>query len=201
MRAEPAGYLPVMVDEAQANLREALKRVAVALKQTGIPFALTGGYAVWARGGPEPDHDVDFLVSQVDAEKAAEALADHGLRVEQPPEDWLFKVWTDDSMVDVIHRHSGVPAERWVVEDADEIEVLSVSMPVLSATELLVQKLRAMDEHYCDFGAMLPVARALREQVDWPRVRREVANNDFALAFLFLLERLSIVEPARGVDG
>ena len=42
------------------ELREALKLVAVALKESGVPFALTGGYAVWARGGPEPDHDVDF---------------------------------------------------------------------------------------------------------------------------------------------
>ena len=60
-----------MVDEAQQSLREALKRVAVALKESGIPFALIGGYAVWARGGPEPDHDVDFLVADSDADKAA----------------------------------------------------------------------------------------------------------------------------------
>ncbi|WP_460871161.1 hypothetical protein [Nocardioides pakistanensis] len=81
------------------------------------------------------------------------------------------------------------------MEDADEIEVLSVQMPVLSGTELLVQKLTAMDEHSCDFTRQLPVARALREQVDWPRVRKETADNDFAMAFLFLLERLSVIEP------
>jgi hypothetical protein len=67
-------------------------------------------------------------------------------------------------------------------------------MPVLSATELLVQKLKSLDEHYCDFGYLLPVARALREQVDWPRVRSEVAENDFAVTFLFLLERLEILD-------
>ncbi|HET6625442.1 MAG TPA: nucleotidyltransferase, partial [Nocardioidaceae bacterium] len=162
-----------MVDEAQQNLREALKRVAVALKETGIPFALIGGYAVWARGGPEPDHDVDFLVADADAAKAEEMLVEAGFRVERPPEDWLFKVYTDDSMVDVIFRDSGLPAERNVVQEADVIEVLSVEMPVLSATELVVQKLNAMDEHFCDFSKMLPVARSLREQVDWEQVRRE----------------------------
>jgi hypothetical protein len=181
-----------MVDEAQQNLRAALKRVAVALKETGIPFALIGGYAVWARGGPEPDHDVDFLVADADASKAAQMLADAGFKVEHPPEDWLFKVYTDDSMVDVIFRDSGLPAERDVVREADEIEVLSVAMPVLSATELLVQKMNAMDEHFCDFAVMLPVARSLREQVDWEQVRAETADNDFAATFLFLLERLQI---------
>ena len=40
------------------------------------------------------------------------------------------------------------------------------------------------------------MARALREQVDWQRVRKETAENDFAVALLFLLERLSIIEPA-----
>lgn len=183
-----------MVDQAQQNLREALKRVAVALKETGVPFALMGGYAVWARGGPEPDHDVDFMVADADAEKTAELLAEKGFRVEHPPEDWLFKVFVEDSMVDVIFRDSGVPAERSVVQDADEIEVLSVTMPVLSATELLVQKMNAMSEHKCDFADMLPVTRSLREQVEWRRVREETADNDFAVTFLFLLERLQIID-------
>jgi hypothetical protein len=185
-----------MAVEEQGALREALKRVAVALKQSGVPFALIGGYAVWARGGPEPDHDVDFMIAEEDAARAAEWLADDGFQVVQPPEDWLFKVFTDGAMVDVIHRDAGDPATRAVVEDADELEVLSVQMPVLSGTELLVQKLTAMDEHWCDFGRQLPVARALREQVDWDRVRKETAGNDFAAAFLFLLERLTVIDPA-----
>lgn len=60
--------------ESQDGLREALKRVAVVLKEAGVPFALTGGYAVWARGGPESVHDVDFLVAADDVEQAVEAL-------------------------------------------------------------------------------------------------------------------------------
>jgi hypothetical protein len=184
-----------MAAEDQGNLREALKRVAVALKESGIPFALIGGYAVWARGGPEPEHDVDFMVADEDAPAAATSLAEAGFQVVQPPEDWLFKVYTEGVMVDVIFRDSGDPATRAVVGDADEIEVLSISMPVLSGTELVVQKLNAMDEHACDFGRQLPVARALREQVDWARVRMETEQNAFAAAFLFLLERLVVIEP------
>jgi hypothetical protein len=190
----------------QENLREALKSVAVVLKRSDFPFALIGGYAVWARGGPEPDHDVDFMVAADDAAEVADALADAGLRVVQPPEDWLFKVYTgapdsdDSTMVDIIFRDAGAPATREAVQDADEFEVLSVEMPVLSATELLVQKLASLDEHWCDFGWLLPVARALREQVDWDRVRKGTADNDFAAAFLFLAERLRIV-PEEGAGS
>ncbi|WP_322920775.1 nucleotidyltransferase family protein [Nocardioides renjunii] len=181
--------------ESQEALREALKRVAVVLKEAGVPFALTGGYAVWARGGPESVHDVDFLVAAEDAAQAAEALEKRGVEVVQPPEDWLFKAYTDGAMVDLIHRHSGGPAPRSLVEDADELEVLSVQMPVLSATEVVVQKMLALDEHSCDFGPMIPVVRALREQVDLARVREETAQSPFAAALLFLLERLDVVEP------
>ena len=184
------------VDGSQDALREALKRTAVALKKADVPFALTGGYAVWARGGPEPDHDVDFLVAYDDVEQAEQALRADGLEVVHPPEDWLFKAYLDGAMVDLIHRHSGGPAQRATVEDADVFEVLSVEMPVLSATEVVVQKMLALDEHYCDFGAVIPVVRALREQIDLGRVRAETAQSPFAAALLVLLERLDVVPPA-----
>jgi hypothetical protein len=189
-----------MVNEDQQRLREALKAVAVALKDSQVPFALMGGYAVWARGGPEPDHDVDFLVADQDVQKVEQALRDKGFEVVQPPEDWLFKVFVDDSMIDVIHRASGAPAQRSDVQRATPLEVLSVRMPVLPATDLVVQKLNSLEEHYCDFAQLLPMARALREQVDWRQVRSETAANDFAAALLFLLERLGIIAEARTPD-
>ena len=39
-----------------------LKRVAYQLKQLGVPFALAGSFAVYARGGEPVDHDVDFVI-------------------------------------------------------------------------------------------------------------------------------------------
>jgi hypothetical protein len=192
-----AGYGPGVTDDQrgrceQADLREALKRVAVALKETGIPFALAGGYAVWARGGPEPDHDVDFLVSPNDADKVADLLAGKDLEVQQPPEDWLFKVYTDGAMVDVLHRAAGAQSAERALEAATELQVLSVRMPVLAATDLVVHKLAVLDERYCDLAQVLPTLRALREQVDWDRVRRQTAGNPFAEVTLVLVDRLGI---------
>jgi hypothetical protein len=185
---------------AQRDLREALKLVAVTLKQDDAPFALTGGYALWARGGPEPEHDVDFMVAEADAPLVMARLAEQGLQVVQPPEDWLFKVFVGEgespAMVDILFRSAGVPVERSHFEGVDEIEVESVSMPVLPATTLMSDKLNAMEEHACDFGKALPAARAVREQVDWTVVRAETKANDFAYAFLVLLERLEIIPPA-----
>ena len=175
------------------EIRDLLKRTAVALKQADVPFALCGGYAAWVRGAPEPDHDADFLVPEPEAERVAKVLADAGLEVCDPPEDWLTKVVSGGSFVDVLWRTCGHPVESDLVERAQTLPVLSIHMPVLTATDILVTKLAALDEHYCDFSRMLPVARALREQVDWAQVRRSVADNDFAVVFLDLLDRLGVV--------
>jgi hypothetical protein len=180
-------------DQEEGQPQEALKRVAVSLKQSGLRFALAGGYAAWARGAPEPEHDVDFVVARDDAEQAYAALESAGLRVEQPPEDWLFKVFTDGTMVDVTYRLNSSPVDSAVLDRAEEVEVLSVVMPVLSSTDVITSKLNALDEHYCDYSKLLPVARALREQVDWDRVRVDTADNDFAVTGLFLLDRLRII--------
>ena len=183
-----------MATDDEQDLREALKRVAVALKGSGVPFALMGGYAAWARGGPEPDHDVDFLVAEEDSDHVAQYLAGQDFDVVQPPEDWLFKVYTDGAMVDIIHGPVGGTADRALVERATPMDVLSVEMPVLEATQLVVHKLAAMDEHYCDVAQVLPTLRALREQVDWTCVERETADNDFAAMVLYLLRRLGVIE-------
>jgi Uncharacterised nucleotidyltransferase len=173
--------------------REALKRVAVALKQAEVRFALAGGYAAWAHGAPEPAHDVDFVVAEQDAERARAGLAEAGLRVEQPPEDWLVKVFTDGTMVDVAHRLNGVPVDSALLGRVREQEVLSIPMPVMPATDVLVSKMNALTERECDFSKLLSVARALREQVDWERLVRDTSGNDFAVALLFLLDRLGII--------
>ena len=139
-------------------------------------------------------HDVDFVVAEADQALALDALEAAGLRVERPPEDWLFKVFSDGAMVDVTFRAGGRPVQRDQLDDVEMMEVQSVEMPVLPATDVMAQKLGALDEHYCDFSALLPVARALREQVDWPSVREQVCDNDFAVVFLDLLVRIGVVD-------
>src|SRR3954466_6959123 len=167
-----------------------MKKVAVELKRADIPLALAGGYAAFARGGPESDHDVDFYLPPDDPPNAEKALDNAGLRVEYPPEDWLVKVYDGEAMVDLIHSPTDLKVTTELLDRADEIAVDSAEMPVLSATDLMLSKLLALDEHYCDFASLFPVVRALREQMDWPRLGRDTAHNPFAQAFLGLVAEL-----------
>ncbi|GAA2548387.1 hypothetical protein [Mycolicibacterium diernhoferi] len=176
------------------ELREALRAAASALKEHGPRFALAGSYALWVSGGPEPVHDVDFVVAEVDTEEAATTLAKAGFRIERPPEDWLFKAHSGEVLVDVLHRINGVPVQAETLDCAEEHDVIAIRMPVLPVTFVLTQKLRALNEHYCDFAALLPGVRAVRERVDWAALRRDTADSDFAVAFLTLADRLGIAE-------
>ena len=178
------------VDE---GLSTTLKRVASVLKQAEIPFALGGSFAVYAHGGHSSDHDVDFLIREQDKERALEELAAVGFEVEQPPEDWLVKVYDEGRMVDLIYRPVESPVTDAVLADSVIRPVEAIAMPVLSATQLMMHKLLSYTQHYCDFATGLPVARSLREQIDWDRVRKETAQSPYAEAFLVLLDRLDVV--------
>lgn len=180
-----------MVD--QQRLRDTLKRAAAALKDAQVPFALAGGYAAWSYGAPEPDHDADLVLVEDDVPRAQQALREAGLEVAEPPEDWLFKAYDGSAMLDVIFRICGQPVTPELLGQAAVRDVLSVHMPVLPATDVLVAKLNALTEQTCDYSGALPVARALREQVDWAALRRRVDANPYAAAFVHLLERLDVV--------
>ncbi|MBO9570363.1 MAG: nucleotidyltransferase family protein [Cellulomonas iranensis] len=176
----------------RAALQDGLRRTAVALLEAQVPFALVGGYAAWARGAPEPSHDADFAVAEQDVDAARAALTAAGLDVQDPAENWLFKAYHHGQLVDVIFRMVGEPVTHEDLAQADELEVLAVRMPVLPATDIISAKMRVLGEHYCDFTWLLPMARALREQIDWERVRTEVEGQPYARAFLFLADELGL---------
>ncbi|NMR20391.1 hypothetical protein [Cellulomonas fimi] len=188
-----------MADEEREALVNGMRLTAVALSQAGVPFALCGTYAAWARGAPEPDHDVDFVISETDVDRAKVAIEGAGLEIRDPAEDWLFKAYHEGQLVDVLFRMCGEQVSSEMFERADELEVAAVRMPVISATDVISTKMRVLQEHYCDLGRVLPVARALREQVDWDRVRTEIAGNPYAEACQLLLDRLGIA--AGGAQG
>lgn len=180
--------------ESVQILVSTMKRAGAALREADVEFMLGGGLAVWARGGPPTDHDVDFFVREEDAERALEALVQAGMRREQPPEEWLYKAYDGPVLVDLIFHPTGGQIDDEHFARATEMEVLALRMLVASIDDVLVTKLLAITEQEPDFGAVLEIARALREQIDWDFVRARSASSPFAQAFMTLVEGLGIVE-------
>lgn len=179
------------------GLLETCKRAAAALRDAEVPFLLGGGLAVWARGGPETEHDLDFMVKPEDAQRALEALAAVGFRTERPPEEWLYKAWDGDLLIDLIFDPAGNPIDDAMFERADDLEVQAVAMKVMALEDLMVTKLLAMREHELDYDDVLEITRALREQIDWDTVWRQTSESPYARAFFFLAEQLDILSERR----
>ena len=178
------------------DIEATLKKSAAALKAAGIPFLLGGSLASWAHGGPESKHDLDLMLKAEDVPRALEALEAAGLRTEDPPEEWLVKAWDGDTLVDLIHHPTGLPIDDEVLARGAQLNVLAMDLRVMALEDVLVTKLMALDEHALRYESLLPIARALREKVDWHDVRARTASSPFARAFFVMLEGLGVLPEA-----
>ena len=174
------------------DIETTLKHSAAALKGAEIPFLLGGSLACWARGGPESTNDLDLFVKPEQAPAAQQVLVDAGMRADNPPEDWLLKVWDGDVLVDLIFKPLTVTVDDDLVARSEQISVFSIDMPVLSLEDVFATKLMSFHDHYLDYAGMLQIARAVREQVAWGEVRARTADSPYARGFLALLDELGI---------
>jgi hypothetical protein len=182
-------------------LCKTLKSAAAALEAERIPFAVGGGMGAWARGGPPSSNDVDLMLKREDAERALDALARAGMRPERPPEQWLLKAYDGDVLIDLIFEPVGMRVTDAVLERGDRLNVDGMMVPVMALDDIMVTKLLALDEHECDYPGLLEMARALREQIDWPGLRARTSSSPFAEAFFVIAEGLEIAPAEEALTG
>jgi hypothetical protein len=56
-----------------------------------------------------------------------EVLAEAGMRPEKPPEEWLWKAWDGDVLIDLIFRPRGLEVTDEVIARGDELHVLGIT--------------------------------------------------------------------------
>jgi hypothetical protein len=174
-------------------LEDTLKKAVAAFRDAEVPVLLAGSVAVWARGGPESRHDLDFVMREEDAERALQVLADAGMRPEKPPEEWLYKAWDGDVLIDLIFRPRGLVVDDELIARGEPLHVLGITIPVMSIEDVLATKLLALQEHELDYTSALRIARSVREQIDWRYLRSRTRDSPFAIAFFVLCEELGIL--------
>jgi predicted nucleotidyltransferase len=180
------------------KLLDAMMHVAAALRDAEIPYLLAGSFAVWARGGPPHDTDLDFAIKSDDVERAVTALEAAGLEPRATPEEWLTKVWERDVVVDLIHAPAGLEIDDDVLARGDDIEVNGMTFRVMAVDDVMTTKLFAFKEHYLDYESTLEMARMVREQIDWAELRRRCADYAYAKPFFTLAEELGVTERPGG---
>ena len=176
-----------------------LKRAVGVLTVADIPFALAGSMACWALGGPPSRHDVDLAIRKSDADRALEALEAAGFTPERPPEGWLVKAWAEDVLVDLIWHPMGLEVTDSVLRAARMVNIDGMEVPALAPTDVLTSKLLALNESHLDFEGLLAITRGVREQIDWPELRRRTEERPLARSFLYMAAELGLIaheEPA-----
>jgi hypothetical protein len=180
-------------------IQATLKRAVAALRGGGVDFLLGGSLASWARGGPESHHDLDLILTPENAERALAVLTESGMRPERPVEGWLYKAWDGDVLIDLIFSPSGLDVDE-VIARGEELPVLGMTLSTMALEDVLATKLLALNEHRIEYTNPLQTARALREQVDWRRLREQTRGSPYADAFFVLLEGLGVMSE-HGVGG
>jgi hypothetical protein len=184
------------------SIEASLKRTVAALREADVPFLLAGSLAVWARGGPETQHDLDFVIKPEDADRALGVLEDAGMRTEKPPEEWLHKAWDGDVLIDLIFAPRGLKVTDEVIDRGELLHVIGITIPVMSIEDVLATKLMALHEHELDYTSVLRIARSVREQIDWPALRARTRGSPYAAAFFVLCEELGLIPAdAHGLRG
>ena len=193
--SSPGAELPFPAIEAS------LKKAVAALRESDVPFLLAGSLAVWARGGPETRHDLDFAIRPEDADRALAVLERAGMRPEKPPEEWLHKAWDGDVLIDLIFAPRGLEVTDELIARGELLHVLGITIPVMAIEDVLATKLLALHEHELDYSSLVRIARAVREQIDWRYLREQTDGSPYAAAFFTLCEQLEISPPAAPSKG
>lgn len=174
-----------------------LTRTVHVLQDNDIPCAVTGDCAVYARGGPVtgPQSEVDVLLRPADVTRGLSLLAAAGLRPPLKTADTERTTLYDrDIRVDLVFRPNYRPVTDALLARAERLPIGSIAAPVVTVADFLVDALTVSDPQRVDFTRLLNIARELRAQVDWERVRRETAASPYARAFLGLLDDLGITD-------
>ena len=129
-----AGRLPADRDA----LRTALKRTASALKADGVPFALAGGYALWAHGAPGVG-ERRRLRGRRGGHRAGGQGAGRapGSRSPGRRRTGCSRSAATGARSTCCTGSWGEPVEPELLARSAEMDLLGIRMPVLPATDLL----------------------------------------------------------------
>jgi len=166
---EPAAFEPP--PEAEAFYAECLKL----LTQSGIPFLLSGTYAVTAYTGiVRPTKDLDVFCKAGDFPKILAYFQARGYRTDVEDERWIAKVWQGEHFFDVIFAMSNGIApitDEWFGGD-DRITVYGTEARITPPTELILSKMFIQDRYRYDGADVVHVLYRANDRIEWKKLLR-----------------------------
>jgi len=154
--------------EAESFYAESLKL----LKESGVPFLLSGTYAVSAYTGiNRPTKDLDVFCKAGDYPKILAYFQARGYTPEVEDERWIAKVYSGKHFFDVIFAMSNgtiAVAEDWFGQDT--IHVYGQEVTITPPTALLLSKFFIQDRYRFDGADISHVILKQADNIDWKRL-------------------------------
>ncbi len=173
------------------EMEAALIRAAGVLDEAGIDYAVMGGLASAAVGRARHTHDVDLFVRREDALPGLEALGRAGFRTERTDDEWLYKAFWGDVLIDLIFESSGgIHFDEEMRRRRRPIAVHNRKLPAIPPEDLVVIKALAHKEHTPRhwFDALAVIEAG---DLDYEYLARRARVNPGRVASLLLYARAS----------
>lgn len=170
--ADTAAHTPDELEphpQVEAFYTESLKL----LVESGIPFLLSGTYAVSAYTGiVRPTKDLDVFCKAGDYPKILAWFQERGYRTEVEDERWIAKVWQDAHFFDVIYNMSNatVPVNDDWFRGTHTICVYGTEVKITPPTELIWSKVFIQDRYRYDGADIAHVILKKHDEIDWERL-------------------------------
>ncbi len=143
------------------------------LNQWGIPFLLSGTYALTCHTGViRPTKDIDVFCKAGDAPRLLARFKEAGYRITVEDDRWIGKVWKGDNFFDVIYNMSSasIPiTDSWFTE-VYEAEVYGSCVRITPPTEFILSKLFIQDRYRYDGADVAHVILKKHDEIDWQRL-------------------------------
>jgi hypothetical protein len=140
------------------------------LKESGIPFLLSGTYALSCFTGiVRPTKDLDVFCKPSDAPKILAFFKTRGYEIEVEDERWIGKVWKGDNFFDVIFNISSasIPiTDKWF-EDVYEAQVYGTTVRITPPTEFVLSKIFLQTRYRYDGADVAHTILKKHEDIDW----------------------------------
>jgi hypothetical protein len=155
--------------EAQSFYAESLRLLA----ESGVPFLLSGTYAVSAYTGiVRPTKDLDVFCKAGDYPRILAYFQERGYEIGVEDERWIGKVYSGKHFFDVIFNFStaDVPITDDWFDGAPTIEVYGSHVRITKPTELVWSKAFLQDRYRYDGADVVHVILKKSDEIDWKKL-------------------------------
>lgn len=160
--------------------REKYKRVLDALNRTGIPYVVSGAYAIYEHTGIYREtKDLDLFLDPSHIPWAAEVLREEGFRTRLEQPHWLAKAMLGDHFVDLIFGMGNGLAlidEDWYRHSKPAI-LAARPVRVAPVEELIWHRLFISERHRQDTADILHLILCQGARINWRRLLEKTAED------------------------